>query len=63
MVGSVHHTNTHQLTMGTHYRAVQHDEKVFDRPEEYYPERYLKDGKLDPHVRPPDIGAFGFGRR
>ncbi|KAF5329779.1 hypothetical protein D9619_009098 [Psilocybe cf. subviscida] len=43
--------------------AVQHDEKVFDRPEEYYPERYLKDGKLDPHVRPPDIGAFGFGRR
>ena len=46
-----------------HVRAVQHDEKVFERPEEYCPDRYLKDGKLDPDVRQPEVGSFGFGRR
>jgi hypothetical protein len=30
---------------------------------EYQPERYLKDGKLNPDVRDPDCAAFGFGRR
>ena len=30
---------------------------------EYRPERYLKDGKLDPDVMGPDFAAFGFGRR
>ena len=29
----------------------------------YQPERYLKDGKLDPDVMDPDSVAFGFGRR
>ena len=29
----------------------------------YQPERYLKDGKLDPDVIDPDSAAFGFGRR
>ena len=27
------------------------------------PERYLKDGKLNPDVRDPDSAVFGFGRR
>ncbi|KAF5327469.1 hypothetical protein D9619_004649 [Psilocybe cf. subviscida] len=43
--------------------AILHDEKIFDNPEEFRPERYLKNGKLDPTVRQPDISAFGFGRR
>ena len=30
---------------------------------EYQPERYLKDGKLNPDVLDPDSAAFGFGRR
>ena len=30
---------------------------------EYQPERYLKDGKLNPEVMGPDSAAFGFGRR
>ena len=30
---------------------------------EYRPERYLKDGKLNPDVIDPDSVAFGFGRR
>ena len=29
----------------------------------YQPERYLKDGKLNPDVIDPDSAAFGFGRR
>ena len=40
-----------------------HDPKVFDNPMEFQPERYLKDGKLDPDVRDPLCVAFGFGRR
>ena len=30
---------------------------------EFQPERYLKDGKLNPDVRNPDCAAFGYGRR
>ena len=30
---------------------------------EYQPERYLKDGKLNPDVMDPDSVAFGYGRR
>jgi len=30
---------------------------------EYQPERYLKDGKLNPDVMDPESVAFGFGRR
>ncbi|KAF5313818.1 hypothetical protein D9619_013039 [Psilocybe cf. subviscida] len=43
--------------------AILHDEKVFEDPEEYRPERYLKDGQLNLGVRQPEISAFGFGRR
>ena len=40
-----------------------HDRKVFNDPHEFKPERYLKDGKLDPDVRDPSCAVFGFGRR
>ena len=30
---------------------------------EFQPERYLKDGQLNPDVRDPGSAAFGFGRR
>ena len=30
---------------------------------EYEPERYLKDGKLNPEVTDPTSVAFGYGRR
>ncbi|KAF5313822.1 hypothetical protein D9619_013035 [Psilocybe cf. subviscida] len=43
--------------------AILHDERVFKDPEEYRPERYLKDGQLNPSVRQPEASAFGFGRR
>ncbi|KAF9562064.1 cytochrome P450 [Agrocybe pediades] len=41
-----------------------HDPAVFSDPEEFQPERYLKNGQLDPDARDPDdCGAFGYGRR
>ena len=40
-----------------------HDPKLFDNPMKYDPERYLKDGKLNPDVMDPGSVAFGFGRR
>ena len=40
-----------------------HDPEVFEDPMVFQPERYLKDGKLNPDVRDPDAAVFGFGRR
>jgi hypothetical protein len=45
------------------FRAILHDRKAFNNPEEFQPERYLKDGKLNPDVRDPECAAFGYGRR
>jgi len=43
--------------------SILHDRKAFNNPQEFQPERYLKDGRLDLNVRDPDCVAFGFGRR
>lgn len=43
--------------------AMLHDERHYPEPERFNPERYLKDGQLDPGVRPPEAAAFGFGPR
>ncbi|EDR09909.1 uncharacterized protein LACBIDRAFT_248682 [Laccaria bicolor S238N-H82] len=43
--------------------SILHDPEVFEAPEEFWPERYLKDGQIDPSVRDPVVAAFGFGRR
>jgi cytochrome P450 len=40
-----------------------HDPDTFDRPDDFYPERYLKDDKIDPLVPDSELAAFGFGRR
>ena len=45
------------------FRSILHDRKAFNDPQEFQPERYLKDGQLNPDVRDPDCAAFGFGRR
>ncbi|EKM54976.1 uncharacterized protein PHACADRAFT_142803 [Phanerochaete carnosa HHB-10118-sp] len=42
--------------------AILHDEKAYPDPLRFNPDRFMKDGRLDPAVRPPDA-AFGFGRR
>ncbi|KAG6908814.1 hypothetical protein DXG01_003167 [Tephrocybe rancida] len=43
--------------------AMLHNEKIYPRPFEFDPDRFLKDGKLDPGARDPMHAAFGFGRR
>ena len=45
------------------FRSILNDREVFNKPREFLPERYLKDGKLNPDMRDPDCAAFGFGRR
>ncbi|RDB27983.1 hypothetical protein Hypma_002125 [Hypsizygus marmoreus] len=43
--------------------AMLHDENVYPDPFIFNPERFMKDGKLNPDMRDPDHAAFGFGRR
>lgn len=50
----------HQLII---IRAMLHDEDAYPEPFEFKPDRFMKDGKLDPDVRDPGHAAFGFGRR
>lgn len=44
-------------------RAMLHNESVYPDPFTFNPDRFMKDGKLNPAVRDPDHAAFGFGRR
>ncbi|RDX45824.1 cytochrome P450 [Lentinus brumalis] len=43
--------------------ACMRDPEMYDEPEEFRPERFIHDGKLDPAVRDPAALVFGFGRR
>ncbi|KAF9523361.1 cytochrome P450 [Crepidotus variabilis] len=43
--------------------AMLRDEKEYPDPDTFNPERWLKDGKLNPDVQDPTVAAFGFGRR
>ncbi|KAI0796818.1 cytochrome P450 [Abortiporus biennis] len=43
--------------------AALRDPNEYPNPDTFDPERFLKDGKLDPSVRDPGTLVFGFGRR
>ncbi|KAI0662139.1 cytochrome P450 [Cubamyces menziesii] len=43
--------------------AVLHDPDIYPEPDRFYPERFIRDGKLDPDVLDPASLVFGFGRR
>lgn len=36
---------------------------MYPNPGAFKPERFLREGKLNPAVMDPNIAAFGFGRR
>ena len=40
-----------------------HDPEVYPNPDAFEPERYLKDGVLNPDVLQPETVVFGYGRR
>ena len=45
------------------HRKMLRDESIYPEPQMFDPERFLKDGKLDPSVRNPEERSFGAGRR
>ncbi|KAJ7731637.1 cytochrome P450, partial [Mycena metata] len=49
------------IVMGNVWAILQ-DETTYPEPDAFKPERFLRDGKLNPNVRDPEA-AFGFGRR
>lgn len=44
-------------------RAMLHNPEEYPNPETFNPDRFIKDGRLNPDVRDPFTLAFGFGRR
>ena len=43
--------------------GVFHDPRIYPDPETFNPDRFLKDGKIDPLVFNPEDRLFGTGRR
>ena len=43
--------------------AVLHDPVMYPKPDVFDPERFLKDGKINPSVRDPEDRVFGSSRR
>ena len=44
-------------------RACMNDPEVYEDPEAFRPERFIRDGQLDTSVRDPAAFVFGYGRR
>ncbi|EKM77717.1 hypothetical protein AGABI1DRAFT_130000 [Agaricus bisporus var. burnettii JB137-S8] len=43
--------------------TFMHDPEVYKNPDEYIPDRFLKDGELDTSIPDPSTAIFGYGRR
>ncbi|KAI0333733.1 cytochrome P450 [Cubamyces sp. BRFM 1775] len=50
-------------TILTNVWSILHDPNAYENPHDFCPERFIKDGQLDPTVRDPTDYMFGFGRR
>jgi cytochrome P450 len=44
-------------------RHMLNDPKEYPEPEKFNPDRFMKDGDINPEIRDPNMLAFGFGRR
>lgn len=44
-------------------RAILHEESDYPEPFSFNPDRFIKDGVLDPTVLNPELAVFGYGRR
>lgn len=36
---------------------------MYKNPDDFIPDRFIKDGKINEEMRDPGVAAFGFGRR
>ncbi|KAJ2994252.1 hypothetical protein NUW54_g7584 [Trametes sanguinea] len=43
--------------------SLSRDPKVYPDPETFNPDRFMKDGKINPDVQDPNTFVFGYGRR
>ncbi|KAJ7578020.1 cytochrome P450 [Mycena floridula] len=50
-------------TVVTNLWGMLHDENIYPEPFAFNPDRFMKDGKLNPDVLNPEAIIFGFGRR
>ncbi|KAF8661206.1 hypothetical protein AX16_001486 [Volvariella volvacea WC 439] len=72
-LGVVHYTESEDVYKGycipahtmvsANIWGILHDETVYPNPSKFNPDRFLKDGKLDPNIQDPEDIVFGFGRR
>lgn len=63
ILGSFSMHSCYPLQYSNLLRAMLHNPEDYPEPTSFKPERYIKDGKLNPAVRDPLALAFGFGRR
>ncbi|KAF9492128.1 cytochrome P450 [Pleurotus eryngii] len=43
--------------------SILHDPVMYPKPFDFNPDRFLKDGEINPEARHPNQASFGFGRR
>ena len=53
----------YRILLDSTLRGILHDEDEYPEPSVFMPERFLKDGFLNPKIGDPAAILFGVGRR